>query len=152
MALLALGVLVGSAVSPVQPSGAAARLAVALSPSTTVSNPAPALPTRRHRRQPRPKPLPRSRTPKPRLRKPDAGEYDANKQHQEPAVQRSHRRVDHVGAAAITHVFMIVLSDQGFNASFGPSSQATYLSETLTRQGELVDNFYGVAAGDSPNG
>jgi phosphatidylinositol-3-phosphatase len=51
----------------------------------------------------------------------------------------------------ITHVFLIVLSDQGFNAAFGPSSQASYLSKTLTRQGELLDNYYAVAGGELAN-
>ena len=44
-----------------------------------------------------------------------------------------------------------MLSDQGFNAAFGPSSQATYLSKTLTRQGELLDNYYAVAGGELAN-
>jgi hypothetical protein len=47
----------------------------------------------------------------------------------------------------IAHVFLIVLSSQGLNAAFGPSSQATYLSKTLTGQGELLDNYYAVAGG-----
>src|SRR5262249_13601364 len=51
----------------------------------------------------------------------------------------------------ITHVFLIVLSDQGFNAAFGPSSQAPYLSKTLTHQGELVDSYYAVAGGELAN-
>jgi hypothetical protein len=51
----------------------------------------------------------------------------------------------------ITHVFLIVLSDHGFNAAFGPRSQATYLSKTLTRQGELVDKYYAVAGGELAN-
>jgi hypothetical protein len=51
----------------------------------------------------------------------------------------------------IKHVFLIVLSGQGFNAAFGASSQAPYLSKTLTRQGELVDNYYGATAGELAN-
>jgi hypothetical protein len=45
-------------------------------------------------------------------------------------------------------VFLIVLSDQGFNAAFGPSSQATYLSKTLTGQGELLEAYYAVTGGE----
>jgi hypothetical protein len=46
---------------------------------------------------------------------------------------------------------MIVLSDQGFNASFGPASPATYLSKTMTRQGELLQDYYAVAGGELAN-
>jgi hypothetical protein len=46
---------------------------------------------------------------------------------------------------------LIVLSGQGFNAAFGASSQAPYLSKTLTRQGELVDNYYAVTGGELAN-
>ena len=47
----------------------------------------------------------------------------------------------------IKHVFLIVLSNQGFNQTFGPSSHAGYLKRTLPRQGELLENYYGVAGG-----
>jgi hypothetical protein len=46
---------------------------------------------------------------------------------------------------------LIVLSGQGFNAAFGVSSQAPYLSKTLSRQGELVDNYYAVTGGELAN-
>jgi hypothetical protein len=48
-------------------------------------------------------------------------------------------------------VFLIALSGQGFNAAFGPSSQAPYLAKTLTRQGELVNNYFAVASGELAN-
>jgi hypothetical protein len=51
----------------------------------------------------------------------------------------------------IKHVFEIVLSGQGFTAAFGASSQAPYLSKTLTHQGELVDNYYAVTGGELAN-
>src|SRR5436190_12417817 len=42
----------------------------------------------------------------------------------------------------IKHVFMIVLENKGFDDTFGPSSQAPYLSQTLTSQGELLTQYY----------
>jgi hypothetical protein len=51
----------------------------------------------------------------------------------------------------VKHVFLIVLSDQGYNAAFGASSQAPYLAKTLTHEGELLEDFYGVSGGELAN-
>ena len=51
----------------------------------------------------------------------------------------------------VKHVFMIVLADQGFNEAFGESSAAPYLAKTLRGQGELLTNYYAVAQGDLAN-
>ncbi len=51
----------------------------------------------------------------------------------------------------VKHVFMIVLSSQGFNQAFAPSSPAPYLATTLTSQGELLTNYYAVTQGELAN-
>ena len=51
----------------------------------------------------------------------------------------------------VKHVFMIVLSDQGYNQSFGPHSAGPYLARTLRKQGELLPNYYAVTAGSLAN-
>jgi hypothetical protein len=51
----------------------------------------------------------------------------------------------------VRHVFMIVLSDHGYDAAFGPGSQAPYLATTLTKQGELLPNYYAVTQGALAN-
>lgn len=51
----------------------------------------------------------------------------------------------------IRHVFLIVLTDHGADDAFGPSSAAPYLSSTLRRQGELLDNYYAVTQGGLAN-
>jgi hypothetical protein len=59
-----------------------------------------------------------------------------------------------LGAAApppIRHVFIIVLENKGFDTTFGPSSPATYLSQTLTAQGQLLRQYYGIAHKSLPN-
>jgi hypothetical protein len=43
----------------------------------------------------------------------------------------------------IGHVFVIVLENEGFDATFGPQSKAPYLSQTLTKQGVLLSQYYG---------
>jgi hypothetical protein len=63
----------------------------------------------------------------------------------------------------IRHVFIIVLENKGFDKTFGPSSPATYLSQTLTAQGQLLRQYYGIGhkslanyvamvSGQGPNG
>ena len=54
-------------------------------------------------------------------------------------------------APPIKHVFMIVLADQGFQATFGHSNNDPYLAKTLVQQGELVQNYYAVAGGELAN-
>ena len=46
----------------------------------------------------------------------------------------------------IKHVFLVMLSGQGFNQSFGTTKGHPYLSTTLRKQGELITQYYGVAS------
>jgi hypothetical protein len=57
-----------------------------------------------------------------------------------------------LGLPPIKHVFLIVLADQGFSQTFDPASGDTYLSRTLPHQGELVEDYYGIAASSLANG
>ena len=43
---------------------------------------------------------------------------------------------------AIRHVLVIDLENENFDATFGPSSPAVYLNQTLLPMGELVVNYY----------
>ncbi len=44
----------------------------------------------------------------------------------------------------IRHVFIIVLENESAATTFGASSPAPYLSQTLTSQGAFVPNYYGI--------
>jgi hypothetical protein len=46
---------------------------------------------------------------------------------------------------AAPHVFLIVLENQDYDASFGSGSKARYLSGPLRRQGALLSRYYGIA-------
>jgi phosphatidylinositol-3-phosphatase len=46
---------------------------------------------------------------------------------------------------AIRHVFVVMLSDQPYAATFGPESTAPYLARTLEAKGELLVRYYAVA-------
>ena len=51
----------------------------------------------------------------------------------------------------VTHVFLIVLANQGYAETFGPASPVPYLANTLRAQGELLSNYYAVAGGELAN-
>ncbi len=53
---------------------------------------------------------------------------------------------------AVKHVFLIVLSEEGYNATFGGGPSAPYLSKTLPSEGELLQSYYAVAGGEPANG
>jgi phosphatidylinositol-3-phosphatase len=57
--------------------------------------------------------------------------------------------VDGAAAAAeklppVRHVFILMLENQSFQVTFGKASPAPYLATTLTSQGALVSNYYGI--------
>jgi len=58
------------------------------------------------------------------------------------------------GAASpspIKHVFVITLENKGFDQTFGANSQAPYLAQTLTSQGQLLTQYYGIGHNSAPN-
>jgi phosphatidylinositol-3-phosphatase len=44
----------------------------------------------------------------------------------------------------INHILVIELENEGFDATFGPGSVATYLNGTLRTKGELLQNYYAI--------
>jgi phosphatidylinositol-3-phosphatase len=150
MALLAFGVLVGSAAGPVQESAAVAPVVVAVSPSTTASD----QPSGSSASTQPPASAPEA-TPVPSIETASTSTPGTTPATHAPMVTTKNSTPGGgpttPGLPPITHVFLIVLSGQGFNAAFGPRSQSTYLSKTLTSQGELVDNYYAVAGGELAN-
>src|SRR5690242_10878760 len=44
----------------------------------------------------------------------------------------------------IRHVFLIVLENKSFQASFGPGSASPYLARTLPARGALLTQYYGI--------
>lgn len=44
----------------------------------------------------------------------------------------------------INHVLVIELENEGYTATFGAGSPATYLNGTLRKKGELLQNYYGI--------
>jgi len=56
----------------------------------------------------------------------------------------------HNGLPPVGHLFLIMLSQQGFNQTFSPAAH-TYLSTTLAKQGALLYDYYGVGASPLAN-
>jgi phosphatidylinositol-3-phosphatase len=155
MALLAFGVLLGSAVSPVQESGASGPLVLAVAhtpqaPSAPAAVEAVAPPPATPEETPEETPPPTSSASlTPSATKP-APKHKTTK----PSHSNGSQPSGGFGTQAlpsIKHVFLIVLSDTGFNQAFGPGAPATYLSKTLVSQGELLDDFYAVTGGELAN-
>jgi hypothetical protein len=44
----------------------------------------------------------------------------------------------------IKHVWIVVLENKSYDTTFGPSSQAPYLANTLASNGELLTQYYGI--------
>jgi phosphatidylinositol-3-phosphatase len=157
MALLAFGVLVGSAVNPVTESAATAPLLVAVARTASSSGqPAAARSTT----------PPPSNTPEatPAAAPSESTGPEAAEPASSPATKPAAKTPTSTTKGSpptsttpgptlppISHIFLIVLSDQGFKSSFGPGSQAPYLSKTLAHQGELLDSYYAVAGGELAN-
>jgi phosphatidylinositol-3-phosphatase len=51
----------------------------------------------------------------------------------------------------VKHLWVIMLGENGYEETFGTTSQAPYLKETLPEQGELLPNYYAVAQGKLSN-
>jgi phosphatidylinositol-3-phosphatase len=55
------------------------------------------------------------------------------------------------GLPEVKHVFLIVLGENGYEEAFGKTSAAPYLAKTLPKKGELLPNYFAVAKSDLAN-
>ena len=51
----------------------------------------------------------------------------------------------------VRHVFVVNLENKSYGETFGASSPAKYLNNTLLSKGQLLDNYYGTAHNSLPN-
>ncbi|GAC1328567.1 MAG: alkaline phosphatase family protein [Collimonas sp.] len=56
-----------------------------------------------------------------------------------------------VAAATPKHVFIVVLENESYASTFGPTSAAPYLSQKRTSQGALLTQYYGIGHNSLPN-
>lgn len=55
------------------------------------------------------------------------------------------------GMPEIKHVFVVMLGEGGYGETFGETAESRLLSEELPAQGELLPNYYAVTSGDLAN-
>ncbi len=51
----------------------------------------------------------------------------------------------------VKHVFIIVLENKDYDESFGKDSPAKYISQTLPRKGQVLEQYFGTAHNSLPN-
>jgi hypothetical protein len=146
MGMLALGVLLGSATSQIAQSAGLSSILLEVSspppaeeeateaaPEPTAAEPAPQLPAYASSLPVAPPPAEETapEAPAPPTLPPEIPEEEV--------------------LPPISHVFLIVLGENGFEETFGKSSPAPYLAKTLPEKGELISNYYAVTKGDLAN-
>jgi hypothetical protein len=168
MALLVFGVIVGSTISPAQPSAADSPILVAAAPPSSQAPAAsPTSPTTTPPAIPASTPTPESSagqepssapaesttstTESATTSKPAATPKKTSKQKAKSPTTASKTTSGTGALPPIKHVFLIVLSDQGYSSAFGASSSAPYLSKSLPKLGELVPDYYAVTGGELAN-
>lgn len=148
MSLLAFGVFLGGLTGPVaqsagispivvdlgQPVAESSPPAEAATPVVSAPEPAAELPAALPQETPAPLPAP-----------PETPPVTAPKHVAAPEIPVA------PALPPVEHVFLIVLADQGYEAAYGASSTAPYLSKTLAAKGELLSNYYAVTQGDLAN-
>lgn len=141
MGILAFGVILGSVVSPAANSAASAPIVVvAAAPASPPASPAAPVSTDTPE-------APAETTPAEAPAETTPAAAPASTAPAEVAPVS-----DGPQLPPVKHVFLIVLSDHGYDAAFGPTSQAPYLATTLSKQGELLTNYYAVAPSGLANG
>ncbi|HYZ28315.1 MAG TPA: alkaline phosphatase family protein [Thermoleophilaceae bacterium] len=145
-ALLAFGVMLGSVMSPTENSAAQSPIVVALSPPAAKPAPAPA-PAEEAPVDTTPvETTPVETTPQQQVI------YVQEPQSTPPASHPTPVPVPPPPLLpSVSHMWIVMLTGHGYEAAFGPNSQATYLSKTLTTHGELIPNYYAIAHGGLAN-
>jgi phosphatidylinositol-3-phosphatase len=146
MALLAAGVILGSVTSPLAQS--AATTPVLLEIAEANGSPPPPEPSSEAAAVPAPAAVPATVAPEPLA---PAAEAPAPEAEPTGPVELPPELEEEEGLPEIEHVFLIVLTEHGFEEAFGKASPAPYLARELAGKGELLSNYYAVSQGGLAN-
>jgi hypothetical protein len=149
LCMLAFGVMLGSAISPLARSAGITSILLEASPSPPAEAEEPvvaAAPEPVEETEPAPL-LPATASSLPLA--PPPAEEPAPEAPAEPTLPPEIPAEETL--PPITHVFLIVLGENSFEESFGASSPAPYLAKTLRDKGELIANYYAATRGDLAN-
>jgi len=141
MALLAFGVIIGAATGPLAQSAAVSPIVVEVSPEAVAEAMPPV--------EEEPEVVEEAPLPPEAVASGQLPESIA----EEPIhlVKPPPEKFPTEVLPPVTHVFLVVLGDHGFEETYGEGAQATYLSQALREQGELLENYYAVTQGDLAN-
>jgi hypothetical protein len=142
MAMLAFGVLLGSALRAPGVSSSGPLVLASAAPPAAAPAPKPAAGPAASEVVPPPSAAPAA---------PVASAPAAPPQAAPPTASKPPPFPEEPSLPAVKHVFEIVLTGHTYDQAFGPSSTAPYLSRTLTAQGELLSNYYSVAPASLAN-
>ena len=150
LCMLAFGVMLGSAISPLARSAGVRSILLEVEPRPPVEQEEPVValaPKPPAAAEPGP-PLPASTSSLPPVAPPPV-EKPVPEAPAEPILPPEIPEEE--ALPPVTHVFLIVLGENGFEESFGESSTAPYLAKTLPEKGELIANYYATSSGDLAN-
>lgn len=147
LGLLAFGVVIGTATSPLAQSAGVTAILLEASPPASPSEPVEAEAPAR---------APESAAPDPQAEAASlAPESPSSFEEAEPEVSPPPTGPPPLPPEPelppVKHVFLIVLGAHGYEEAFGESSTAPYLAKTLRAQGELLTNYYAATQGDLAN-
>jgi hypothetical protein len=149
LCMLAFGVMLGSAISPLARSAGITSILLEASPSPPPEEEAPvvaAAPEPVEEAEPAPV-LPATTSSVPVA--PPLAEEPIPEAPAEPVLPPEVPEEETL--PPITHVFLIVLGENSYEESFGETSPAPYLAKTLRDKGELISNYYAATKGDLAN-
>jgi len=144
LAMLGLGVLLGSAGQELAQSAGVATI--------LVESPPPAAPEEPAESQAEPKASAEAPATAPvPLATPAALPLEEPAPQPEPEPALPPEIPEEPGLPDVRHVFVIMLGENGFEEAFGDAAPAPYLADELASEGELLPNYYAVSGGSLAN-
>ncbi len=148
MALLAFGVILGSLGNHIAQSAGVSTI-VLEEPEEAPPAPTPAAPVQEAEPEQVSAPVLATTTAPLPIPLPEEPVEEASGE--DPPAQLPPELPPEPGLPPVSHVFLIVLHEQGYEKTFGAESTSPYFSQVLPAQGELLANYYAVAQGDLAN-
>ena len=146
MAMLALGVVLGSVTGNVAQSAGLGSIVVEVPEST----PQPA-PEEEVEEAPEEEAAPEAAAPEEAAPEPAPEAPPPEEPKEEEPLVPFDPNADESPLPDVNHVFVIALGENGFEESFGSASTAPYLAKELPAKGGLLSNYYAVAPGELAN-
>ena len=146
MAMMALGVILGSVGQQVAQSAGFGSIVVNLPPEAPLAVAPEPEEEEPAEAAPEPEPVVPAAAPAPEEPAPEEPAPDEPPPEEPPPTLPEEERLP-----PIEHVFVIALGENGYGETFGQDGSAPYLKETLPAIGQLLPNYYAVAGAQLAN-